>query len=90
MHIIDGTWLLLFQAIPAVLNISIIVLFFISIDNTYERGNTIDNYPFTYTRIDCSGTEARLSSCSLSVSANIQYCSNKKIVKLKCAGKYYS
>ena len=66
------------------------MLFFISTDNTYERDSTIDNYPFTYTRIDCSGTETRLSSCSLSFSSNIQYCSNKNIVKLKCAGKYYS
>ena len=78
----------LFQAIPILLSITILNDLFISTDKTYETGSTTENYPFIHTRIYCSGNETRLSSCSSSISSNIQYCSNKKVVKLKCAGKY--
>ena len=59
-----------------------------STDKTYEIGITVENYPFIYTRTYCSGNESRLSSCSSSVTSNIQYCSNMKIVKLKCVGNF--
>ena len=70
-------------------NCNIIYISVISIGNTYESGWTDEKYPFIYTRIDCSGTNTRLRSCSSSVSSSIQYCSNNQIVKLKCGGKYY-
>ena len=59
-----------------------------STDKTYETGSTGENYPFIYTRTNCSGNESRRSSCSSSVTSNIQYCSNKKIVKPKCVDNF--
>ena len=57
-----------------------------SVGNTYENGWTNEKYPFIFTRFDCFGSETRLSFCSSSVTSNIQHCSSKEIVKLRCEG----
>ena len=64
-------------------------MLYLSVGNTYVSDWTDEKYPFIYTRFDCSGTETRLSFCSSSLTSNIQYCSNQKVVKLTCAGQYY-
>ena len=49
-------------------------------------GKTDERYPFIYTRFDCSSSEVKLRSCSSSLTSNIQYCSNNKVVEVICAG----
>ena len=57
-----------------------------SVGNTYENGWTNEKYPFIFTSFGCSGSETRLSFCGPSVTSNIQHCSSKEIVKLRCKG----
>ena len=61
---------------------------YIPAGNTHENGWTEEKYPFIYTRIDCSGSETRLNSCSPLITSNIQYCSNFHVVNLTCEGQY--
>ena len=86
----------LFNDIFIIMYISIIYIYLkssfisvMSVGNTYENGWTEEKYPIIFTRFDCSGSETRLSSCSSSVTSNIQYCSNNQVVNLTCEGQYH-
>ena len=61
----------------------------IAVGNIYEKGWTDEKYPIIFTKVNCYGSETRLSSCSPSVTSKIQYCSNNEVVNLKCEGQYY-
>ena len=58
------------------------------IGNTYEISVTNDSFPFIFTGINCTGSENRLINCHSWLSADTQYCSNSKVVKLNCEGEY--